>query len=84
MILYFINGSHQQKVLLESDYVEDLYDILLGFFEDHGRYPHFLTLERVGDSCEIHFESSSEYFFLEGADDEQINEFSELLKEFNQ
>ena len=84
MILYFINGSHQRKLLLESDYVDDLYDMLIGFFEEHGKYPHFLKLERLSDNCEIHFESSSEYFMLEGADDEQVNEFSEFVDEFNQ
>lgn len=83
MKLYFVNGSHQRKLLLESDYADDLYDILIGFFEEHGRYPHFLKIERLETSCEVHLESQSEYFLLEEVDENGITEFSELIEDYN-
>ena len=82
MILYFVNGSHQQKLLLESDYADDLYDVMIGFFEEHGKYPHFLEMDRFDGSCEIHFESASEYFLLDDAEEPQMDEFEELMGEF--
>jgi len=83
MILYFVNGSHQQKLLLESDFADDLYDMLIGFFEEHGKYPHFLELKKYDNYCEVHFESVSEYFLLQDADDEMVAEFETLVNEYN-
>ena len=84
MFLYFVNGSHQQKLLLESDYADDLYDIMIGFFEEHGRYPHFLEMERYDDYCEVHFESATEYFLLSDVDSEEAAVFEGLVKEYDE
>lgn len=84
MILYFVNGSHQRKCLFESDFVDDLYDVMIGFFEEHGKFPHFLEMKKDSNCCGVYFESSSEYFLFENIDNNQIEELSELIAEFNQ
>ena len=69
--------------MIESDYADDLYDMLIGFFDEHNRYPHFLKCERLNNACKISFESTSEFFLIDGADDEQMNEFAGLVDEYN-
>lgn len=81
MTLYFVNGSRQMKKLMESDYADDLYDVMMGFFEEHGKYPHFLETERVDDGLKIRFESQCEYFYLQGAEEEECEEYEALVRE---
>ncbi len=80
MKIIFVNGSKQHKCLLESDYVDDLFDTMIGFFEEHGKYPHFLKAQTAGEDLKVTFESQSEYFLLSGASGEEREEFSELLE----
>ena len=80
MKIIFVNGSKQQKCLLESDYADDLFDTMIGFFEEHGKYPHFLKAQTEGEDLKITFESQSEYFLLSGASEEQREEFSGFLE----
>ena len=81
MKLYFINGSKQKKLLLESDFSDDIYDSLIGFFEEHGSFPHFLKTDRTAEGIVITFESSSESFLIEDASDEEAEEITEKIKE---
>lgn len=53
---------------------------MIGFFEEHGRFPHFLKAQTEGEDLKITFESQSEYFLLSGASGEEREEFSELLE----
>jgi len=82
MTLYFVNGSRQRKMLLESDFADDLYDVMIGFFEEHGKLPHILETERVEGGLKIRFESQCEYFYLEDADVDVCQEFEELVGEY--
>jgi len=82
MTLFFVNGSRQRKMLLESDFADDLYDVMIGFFEEHGKFPHILETERADGGLKIRFESLCEYFYLEGADEEACEEFEELVGEY--
>lgn len=82
MLLYFTNNSKQNKILLETDYVEDIYDEILTFFEEYHIYPHYVKVEPVDRTayqyvgkdyqmnyelvCRISFGSYSEFFYCEG------------------
>ena len=62
MTLYFINGSHQQKYLVESDYIEDIIDIIIDFFESHNSFPHMLTVRREKEDIRIAMANTREHF----------------------
>ena len=49
MTLYFVNGSKQEKKLIETEFADDAYDTMIGFFEEHGKYPHFINMTDEGD-----------------------------------
>lgn len=83
MVLYFVNGSHQKKEIIESEYADDLYDMLIGFFEEHKHFPRFLEMRMDGDELIINFESQSEYFLIEEINDEEIKELEELVGEYH-
>ena len=82
MKLYFINGSKQKKLLLESDYSDDIYDTLIGFFEEHERFPHILKAEATDEGIRILFESSSESFLVEDASEEEAEEIKDYIREW--
>lgn len=82
MILYFVNGSQQKKKLIESDFADDIYDMLIGFFEDHGHYPRFLECKREDESIVISFESASEHFLIENVNDSDEDELMSLVGEY--
>ena len=81
MKLYFTNDSKQQKRIVESDYVEDLYDEIIMFFEDHHKFPHFLEASIEDEVIKVIFGSSSEYFYIDTNDESVYLEFTELLGE---
>lgn len=83
MKLYFINGSKQKKELIESYYADDLYDVLLDFFDKHHAYPHTLNIEMNEKDAIIRFESTSECFLIEGVDEDEYSEFSKLLATYS-
>lgn len=62
MILYFTNDSKQKKKLLETDYVEDIFDEITAFFEEHHFRPHFLQVQKYEGEPRIVFGSMTEYF----------------------
>ena len=82
MKLFFINGSKQKKLLLESDYADDIYDSLIGFFEEHGRFPHFLRADQAEAGISISFESRSESFLIEDASEEETEEIMGYVEEY--
>ena len=79
MHLYFINGSKQEKKLATSDYIEDLFDVMLEFFESHQRFPHFLHTNLLVDKIEIRFESPCEYFVILKATSQHLDELQQLI-----
>ena len=86
MTLYFRGGSKQKKVLISSDFAEDICDVILGFFEEHGKYPHFLQMDLCAGEenvLRISFGSSSEFFFIEQAAEEEIRCFEDFIREYN-
>ncbi len=82
MKLFFINGSKQKKLLLESDYADDIYDSLIGFFEEHGRFPHFLRADQTDEGILISFESRSESFLIEDTSEEETEEIMGYVEEY--
>lgn len=80
MLLFFTNDSKQKKKLIETDYVEDIYDVIESFFEDHGFRPHFVKTE-FEPVWKISFGSTSEYFFVENYSQENIDEAKEYIQE---
>lgn len=82
MKLYFVNGSRQKKLLLESDYSDDIFDGMIGFFEEHEKFPHFLKMEQGPNGIIVSFESSCESFLVEDASDDEIEELRELVEEY--
>ncbi len=82
MKLFFINGSKQKKLLLESDYADDIYDSLIGFFEEHGRFPHFLRADQTDEEILISFESRSESFLIEDASEDETEEIMGYVEEY--
>lgn len=82
MLLYFTNNSKQNKILIETDYAEDVLDEVLAFFEAYHIHPHFVKVETVDRNtyhyiraehqkyfepvCRINFGSYSEFFYCEG------------------
>ena len=82
MKLYFINGSKQKKLLLESDYPDDIFDAVLGFFEEHGKFPHILRVDSKVDGVRVTFESSSESFLIEEVSDEETKELTDIFSEY--
>lgn len=53
MTLYFVNGSKQKKYIIESDYGEDIIDMIIDFFETHNRFPHMLSTTRAENNLII-------------------------------
>jgi len=83
VILYFVNGSHQKKKLIESDFADDLYDVLMDFFEEHKHFPRFLQMENKDKAVRITFESASEHFLVEDINEDEASEFEEIIKEYH-
>ena len=81
MELYFTNDSRQKKLLIESDYAEDIYDTTIAFFEEKNKYPHFLHIEETDTNARISFGSTSEFFVIEGFSEEDYEYLYELFKE---
>ena len=79
---YFVNRSRQKKLLLESDFPDDIYDSLIGFFEEHGSFPHTLKADKNEDGILIRFESSCESFLVEDATEEEAEEILGYVEEY--
>lgn len=80
MLLYFTNDSKQKKILIESDYVEDIYDEIQAFFEEHHIRPHFINVVSDVKGCIISWNSQTEKFVCEGIAKEQVEELKILLE----
>ena len=78
MILYFVNGSKQKKYLVESDYAEDIIDVIVEFFESHNRFPHRLELVVADDEIIVKIANTTEYFLIT----EVASEDADLIKEW--
>lgn len=81
MKLYFCGGNKQEKFLFESDYVDDLYDVMIAFFEEHRYFPHFIRLERKEDCLFLFFTHTKECFIIKNAVDECEEELRDLFAE---
>lgn len=78
MILYFVNGSKQKKYLVESDYAEDIIDVMIEFFESHNRFPHKLELVAVDNEIIVQIANTTEHFLVT----ETAAEDTDLIKEW--
>lgn len=83
MKLFFVLGSKQQKFLIETDYVEDIVDVMISFFEDHGKFPHMLHLEHELNNLKIYLNSGSEYFLINEIDQDILMEMQEYIDRYN-
>lgn len=77
----FCNNSKQENVLIETDYIEDIYDSILAFFDEKHFRPHFLKVLDAGEDCRVDFGSMSEYFQVTGVTYEDIEELKQLIIE---
>lgn len=82
MELYFVYGNKQKKKLVESDYADDIYDVVLAFFEEHKVFPHILRLERDGADAIISMPNTAECFCISNIDNEQYMELSGITEEY--
>lgn len=80
MTLYFTNNSKQKKLLIETDFVEDIYDEIQAFFEDYKIRPHFIKFECVDDVCKIMWNSLSEMFVCENITEDLVLMLKDLFK----
>ena len=79
MTLYFVNGSKQKKYIIESDYGEDIIDMIIDFFEKHNRFPHMLSITNEDDNLIINIINSSEHFLVEDIDGENEDIITEWI-----
>ena len=79
MTLYFVNGSKQKKYIIESDYGEDIIDMIIDFFETHNRFPHLMQIARVESNLIIRMANSSEHFLVEDVDEENETMITEWI-----
>lgn len=79
--MYFENSSKQKKKLITTDYIEDIYDVMEDFFEEHKRRPHLLHMENVENNLKITFESGCEGFLISDMQEAQIQELKYMLNE---
>lgn len=79
MTLYFVNGSKQKKYIIESDYGEDIIDMIIDFFETHNRFPHMMQIARVESNLIIRMANSSEHFLVEDVDEENETMITEWI-----
>lgn len=69
MRLLFTNCSKQKKLLIETDYIEDIYDEVEIFFEDHKIRPYYIDIRKTENAYEVWYGSMSERFIIEDMDD---------------
>lgn len=79
MEMFFENSSKQKKKLIVTDYIEDLYDVIEDFFEEHKHRPHLLSFKLEGNECHISFESGCEGFVIENITSPGVIELKTLL-----
>ena len=79
MTLYFVNGSKQKKYIIESDYGEDIIDMIIDFFETHNRFPHLMKIAREESNLIICMANSSEHFLVEDVDEENETMITEWI-----
>jgi len=80
MRLYFTGCSKQMKFLIDTDYVEDIYDEIEAFFEEHKIRPHIIELRQAHAGYEIWFGSMSEKFVIEGMDDNSASKLKAMYQ----
>lgn len=79
MEMYFENSSKQKKKLIKTDYIEDIYDVMEDFFEEHKRRPHLLKMKMERNILRISFETGCEGFVVDGIEESQIQELKDML-----
>lgn len=84
MKLYFTNDSKQKKTLIESDYIDDIFDEMMAFFDANRTWPHFLNPIYNERMIEIRFGSSSEYFVVLDANENDLDDLKRLIGECNE
>lgn len=80
MHCYFENSSKQKKFLVETDYTEDIIDVMEGFFEEHGHRPHVLIPVMKDNVLRIGIESGCEAFVIDEINEEQADELLAELR----
>lgn len=82
MIIYFVNGSKQKKYLVESDYAEDIIDVIIEFFESHNRFPHKLELGVMDDELLVKIANTTEHFLITEASVEDVDMIKEWIDKY--
>lgn len=82
MTLYFTNNSKQKRILIKTNYIEDIYDTMLSFFEDYHIRPRFLQLDEneLGE-WKISFGSITEFFYVTDTMGQSIDGLRDLMEE---
>lgn len=83
MELRFVNGSNQKKKIIESDYMEDIIDMIIDFFETHNRFPHVMYLEHENDNICVSFIGTCEHFEILHVDEDGKCELADWVNRYN-
>lgn len=78
MKLYFFNDSRQKRLLDETHYVEDIYDMIDAFFEDHGVKARFIQTS-FQEGWSVTFGSFTERFVVEDYTEKDIQDAISFL-----
>lgn len=81
MICNFQYENKQKKYLIETDYTEDIYDVIEDFFESKGHRPHVLIPTYELGVLMIRFGRGNEGFVIEDINKESADEVVSFLKE---
>lgn len=81
MILEFENGTHTRKELTRTDMVEDIFDVVQAFFEEHRFRPPYMRFTFNSDEWKIDIGSMTEFFFVKEFEDENIGDMKQFLSE---
>lgn len=78
MRLLFTNDSKQIRMLIVTDFVEDIYDEIEAFFEEHRIMPHIIDIREAVDGYELWFGSMSEHFIIEKMPESEMEELKAM------
>ena len=55
---------------------------MIGFFEEHGRFPHILKAKQTEEGLIVSFESSCESFVIEDVSAEEVEELLGYISDY--
>lgn len=68
--------------MVESDYAEDIIDVMIEFFESHNRFPHRLELVVVDNEIIVQIVNTTEHFLITEATSEDVDLIKEWIDKY--